>query len=43
MAAPESGKGKTAPAAPPDGTPTPNAIGLLTTDHRDIAAWFADY
>ena len=43
MAAPESGKGKTAPASPPDSTPTPNAIGLLTTDHRDIAAWFADY
>lgn len=42
MAMPESRKGKLA-ASLPDGTSRPDAIRLLETDHRDIAAWFADY
>lgn len=37
------GKGKSAEIARTEGEAAPDAIQLLETDHRDIAAWFSDF
>ena len=43
MADPHAGKAKSADAANSETDAAPDAIKLLETDHRDVAAWFSDY